>query len=119
MEKKMLERLGYKVTERTSSIDALEAFRANPAGFDLVITDMMMPNMTGTQLSEKLIEIKEDIPIIVCTGFSEEIDKQKGGAKGIREFVMKPVLRNRISAVIQKVLSESTASESQAVSIRD
>ncbi len=109
MEKKMLERLGYRVTERTGSIDALAAFRANPSDFDLVITDMMMPNMTGTQLSKNLMEIREDIPIIICTGFSEQLDKYKAGAMGVRAFVMKPLLRSRIAAVIQKVLNGEEA----------
>ncbi|MCD4719287.1 MAG: PAS domain-containing protein, partial [Desulfobacula sp.] len=70
MERKMLERLGYKVTIRNSSIDALEAFRANPDNFDLVITDMTMPNMTGDKLAAELIKIRPDISIILCTGFS-------------------------------------------------
>jgi CheY-like chemotaxis protein len=72
MESQMLERLRYKVTARTSSIDSLETFRATPDKLDLVITDMTMSNMTGIQLSQKLLEIRPDIPIIICTGFSEK-----------------------------------------------
>ena len=106
MEKQMLERLGYDVTERTSSIEALEAFRASPDNFDLVITDMTMPNMTGIQLAPKLLEIKPDIPIIICTGFSAKIDNEKAKAAGIRGYVMKPVVMSEIAKKIREVLDQ-------------
>ncbi len=77
MVKQTLERLGYQVVTRTSSLDALEAFRANSDKFDLVITDMTMPNMTGVELAPRLLEIRPDIPIILCTGFSEITDANK------------------------------------------
>jgi CheY-like chemotaxis protein len=104
MEKQMLEQLGYDVTSRTSSVEALEAFSKQPDNFDLVITDMTMPNMTGDQLAKKLMEIRSDIPIILCTGFSELITKEKAKAMGIREFVMKPVVMNKIAETIRRVL---------------
>ncbi|MBW2576211.1 MAG: response regulator [Deltaproteobacteria bacterium] len=106
MVKQTLERLGYQVTIRTSSLDALEAFRAGPDKFDLVITDMTMPNMTGVQLAPKLLEIRSDIPIILCTGFSEITDSNKAKALGIREFLMKPIVRDQIARTIRKVLDE-------------
>ncbi len=106
MEKQMLERLGYDVTERTSSIEALEAFRATPDKFDLVITDTTMPNMTGIQLSQKLLEIRPDIPIIICTGFSTKIDDEKAKAAGIRGYVMKPVIMSEIAKKIREVLDQ-------------
>ncbi len=106
MEKQMLERLGYHVTERTSSIEALEAFRAAPDKFDLVITDMTMPNMTGVQLSQKLLEIRSDIPIIICTGFSTKIDDAKATAAGIRGYVMKPIIMREIAKKIREVLEK-------------
>jgi len=65
------------VTGRTSSIEALEAFRNNPKGFDLVITDQTMPNMTGKTLAKELMAIRPDIPVILCTGFSEQIDEKR------------------------------------------
>jgi len=77
MEKRVLERLGYQVTSRTSSIEALEAFRANPDTFDMVITDMAMPNMPGDKLAVELIKIRFDIPILLCTGFSEIMSEPK------------------------------------------
>jgi len=82
----------------------LEAFRAGPDKFDLVITDMTMPNMTGVELARKLMEIRSDIPIIICTGFSEKISADKAKAMGIREFLMKPIVRDQIAGTIRKVL---------------
>jgi CheY-like chemotaxis protein len=104
MIQQMLEKLGYHVTARTSSIETLEAFRAAPDKFDLVITDMTMPNMTGVELARKLIEIRPDIPIIICTGFSEKISAHKARTMGIRGYVMKPVIRSKLVKKIKKVL---------------
>ncbi len=104
MGRQMLERLGYHVTARTSSVEALEAFRAQPEDFDLVITDQTMPNMTGTQLAKKLLAIMPGIPIILCTGFSEVVSENTAKAMGIREYVMKPVIQSEITKTIRKVL---------------
>jgi len=106
MTQQILERLGYQITSRTSSVEALEAFRAKPDAFNLVITDMTMPNMTGVELAPKLREIRSDIPIIICTGFSEAIDKDKAEDMGISAYVMKPILKNEIAGTIRKVLDE-------------
>jgi PAS domain S-box-containing protein len=101
---KVLERLGYNVVSRTSSIEALELFKAKPNDFDLVITDQTMPNMTGDVLAEELMHIRPDLPVIICTGYSQVIDFERAKNKGIREFVMKPLLINEIAAVIRRVL---------------
>ena len=106
MGKLMLEKLGYKVTVRTSSIEALEVFRKTPNKFDLVITDQTMPNKTGTQLTRELLRIRPDIPVILCTGFSETVNKENFKALGIRAFVMKPIVKNDIAKTIRKVLEE-------------
>ena len=106
MEQQILERLGYRVTVRTGSVEALEAFRAYPQGFDLVVTDMSMPNMSGLQLSTELKRIRPDIPVILCTGFSDQINAEKSRALGIDGFVLKPVVRQEIAAVLRKVLEE-------------
>jgi PAS domain S-box-containing protein len=106
MVQETLRGLGYHVTPHTSSVEALEAFRAQPDKFDLVITDMTMPNMTGAELAPKLLDIRPDIPIILCTGFSEEINKEKAKAMGIREYILKPVVRDVIARTIRKVLDE-------------
>jgi len=106
MTQQILERLGYQVTSRTSSVEALAAFKAKPDEYDLVITDMTMPNMTGVELAPRLREIKSDIPIIICTGFSDMVDEDKAKAIGIREYVMKPIVIEEIARTIRKVLDE-------------
>ena len=107
MQKNTLERLGYKVAFRTGSVDALEAFRANPDAFDLVVTDMSMPNMTGDQLAKKIIAIRQDIPVIICTGFSERINKEKAEIMGIKGFLMKPVVRSEMAHELRRVLDDA------------
>jgi len=102
--KQMLERLGYKVTTRTSSIEALELFKAQPDQFDLVITDMTMPKMTGDKLAKELMEIRPDIPIVLCTGHSGRISEEKARSLGIRKFVMKPIVMSDMSKTVRKVL---------------
>ena len=107
MVRKMLESLGYQITARTSSVEALEAFRTQPEKFDLVFTDLTMPNMTGTELARKLMIIRPDIPIILCTGFGELLTEKKIKAIGIREYVMKPVNIGEMAHTIRRVLDES------------
>jgi len=102
--KRMLESLGYKVTTRTSSIEALELFKAKPDSFDLVITDMTMPNMTGDKLASELIRIKPEIPIIICSGYSAHINQEQALTMGIRAFISKPVLKGDIAKAIRNVL---------------
>jgi PAS domain S-box-containing protein len=104
MGKHLLERLGYNVTVKTSSIEALEAFRNFPNRYDLVITDQTMPNMTGTQLTRELIKIRADIPVILCTGFSDMVNKENYREMGIREFLMKPIIKKNIARIIRDVL---------------
>ena len=102
--KQTLESLGYDVQTRTSSIEALELFKAQQDRFHLVITDMTMPNMTGEELAQELMHIKPSIPIILCTGFSAKIDDRKASAMGIRAFVLKPMVLREIATTIRKVL---------------
>jgi CheY-like chemotaxis protein len=102
----MLKRLGYEADIRTSSLDALDAFRANPRKYDLVITDYTMPGMTGMALSEELLKIRPDIPIILCTGFSEITTPEKVKAAGIRELIMKPVVLQQLAQAISKALTK-------------
>ena len=101
-----LERQGYKVTARTSSIEALEAFKNDPEVFDLVVTDMTMPNMTGKELVNELKISRQDIPIILCTGFSDQISKEKAKELGIDAFIMKPIIRSEIANSIREVLDK-------------
>ncbi|MHC4457004.1 MAG: ATP-binding protein [Planctomycetota bacterium] len=104
MEQQMLQRLGYHVTIRTSSVDALDTFRKQPHKFDLVITDMTMPDMTGMDLAPQLLKIRPDIPIIICSGFSEVITEDKVKSIGIREFIQKPIAINDLAMTMRKVL---------------
>ncbi|NVM57215.1 MAG: response regulator [Desulfobacterales bacterium] len=111
MGRPMLERLGYKVVASSSSIEALEIFRADPDRFDLVITDETMPHMTGARLAKELIRIRPDIPIILCTGFSEVMTADKAMAIGIQEFVMKPIVRREMAETIRRVLDQAHPAE--------
>ena len=104
MEQQLLERLGYNVTIRTGSVEALEAFKANSGKFDLIITDMTMPNMIGTQLAHEIKKIKATIPIIICTGFSHQLSDEKCEALGIQGYVMKPVVIRELAETIRKAL---------------
>ena len=116
MGKQMLESLGYEVTTRTDGLEALELFKCHPDRFDLVITDMTMPKVTGEDLAAKLMEVRPDIPVILCTGFSAKINKQRAMALGIRAFVYKPVLRRQMATAIRQVLDseEQTTEEPTA-----
>jgi PAS domain S-box-containing protein len=105
--KRILESLGYGVVARNSSIEALELFKEKKGHFDIVITDMTMPHMTGEKLAEKLMQIRPDIPVILCTGFSFMIDEQKALNMGIRAFISKPMLKQEIAETIRKVLDEN------------
>jgi len=107
--KQMLERLGYHVTPRNSSRDALETFRANPEKFDLVITDMIMPDMTGDKLTKELIKIRPDILIILCTGFSGRMSEEKAASFGIKGFLMKPIVMKELSKKIREVLDDKVS----------
>ena len=111
--KQILESLGYEVTPRTGSIEALELFRANKDRFDLVITDMTMPNLAGDELARELIRINPEIPVILCTGYSSQINPERAKAMGIREFVSKPVLTTKIAATIRKVLDQKNFKDSK------
>jgi CheY-like chemotaxis protein len=104
MEQQMLEHLGYTVTSSTDSQKALELFTHNPEDFDLVITDMTMPHMTGDRLARRLLDIKPEIPVILCTGFNEAITEEKALSMGIQKFVMKPVVKNELASTIRAVL---------------
>ena len=106
MGKQMLELLGYDVLMKTSSPEALRVFQSEPEKFNLVVTDMTMPTMTGDRLAKELLRIKPDIPIILCTGFSDQIDEKKSQDIGIQALIMKPLLMNEMARTIRKVLDQ-------------
>ncbi len=105
--RQMLELLGYRVESRTSSIEALEAFRSNPDQFDLVITDMTMPNMTGERLAQKMMMIRPNLPVLLCTGFSESISPEKAASVGIKALLMKPIALHKLARMVRHTLDES------------
>jgi len=104
MVQQMLERLGYSVVAKTSSLEALEVFKVHPDQFDLVITDQTMPHMAGVDLSKELMRIRPQIPIILCTGFSEVISAEEAKTLGIREFLMKPFATRVLAETIRRAL---------------
>ena len=106
MAKRMIERLGYSVLATTSSVEALNLFREGPGEFDLVITDLTMPKMTGEQLAGELTRIRRDIPIIICTGYSNTLTEGKKTKPGIRAVVTKPLITHEIARTIRDVLDE-------------
>ncbi|OPY08175.1 MAG: Blue-light-activated protein [Syntrophus sp. PtaB.Bin001] len=115
MGQEMLRALGYKVTGVRSSLEALERFRNDPQQFDLVITDMTMPQMTGIVLARNLLQIRKDIPIILCTGFSEIITEEDAKKLGIKEFIMKPLFMKDLAAAIRRTLDSSVLKPEEIV----
>ena len=106
MTKHLLERLGYEVTTAISSLEALEIFRAQPDKFDLVITDQTMPHMDGMQLSQEFRHIRPNIPIILCTGFSERVSQETVEAAEIDGPLMKPINLRVLGETAKKVLDK-------------
>ncbi|MFH1742303.1 MAG: PAS domain S-box protein [bacterium] len=109
---KLLEDLGYRVTACTDSLEALKEFRAHPDRFNVVITDQTMPNMTGVELVRELHQIRPDVPIILCTGFSERVDEQQAKAMGIREYLSKPIIQLDLAKAVRRALGENGIKES-------
>ncbi|MCP3954060.1 MAG: PAS domain S-box protein [Desulfobacterales bacterium] len=110
MVKQTLARLGYQVTAFTDSLEALEAFRAGPDRFDVVITDLAMPKMSGDRLVAELNAVRPGIPILLCTGFSEKIPADKTAAMGITTLLMKPIVRKDLAEKIRAVLDKTANS---------
>jgi len=106
MLQKMLQNLGYTTRTFFRSDQLIEEFKKNRDHVDLVITDMTMPTLTGVELAQQLIDLRADISIILCTGFSESIDAAKAKEIGIREYLMKPVVMKELAHTVRKVLDE-------------
>jgi CheY-like chemotaxis protein len=103
---RMLERQGYDVEAYGNGAEALESFRQDPYCFDLVVTDMTMPGIRGDHLAVALSAIRPDIPVILTTGYSEQICEEKARAIGIRDFVLKPLTRHELVSKVREVLDE-------------
>ena len=102
--KTMLEHLGYEVTIRKNSIEALTTFQNHADQFDVVITDQTMPGMTGIDLARKILQIRPDLPIILCTGYSTLVNEEQAKAIGIKGFIMKPLSKQGIATLLRTVL---------------
>ena len=102
--KRVLEQLGYRVETRTDPVEVLELFRTDPNRFDLIITDMTMPKMKGDRLAQEIMKIRADIPVILCTGFGTQMEREKAMDMGIRAFVLKPIIMRDLAKIIRDVL---------------
>jgi CheY-like chemotaxis protein len=107
----MLKRLGYEVEGISNALSALETFRLEPDRFQLVISDLTMPHMTGIQLAEEIKKIKPDIPIILCSGHSASLTEEQINALGISDFMMKPIVKNKMAQVVRKVLDSRSVDQ--------
>ena len=109
----MLASLGYKVTVCMGSSEALELFQSHPQAFDAIITDQTMPGMTGIDLAQRALQVRPDIPIVLCTGYSSLIDEQRAKACGVKGFAMKPVTKKELATILRTIF-EKTATGSNA-----
>ncbi|MDJ0669013.1 MAG: response regulator [Desulfobacterales bacterium] len=107
--KSMLERLGYEVCACTSSLEALEAFRPDPDRFDILVTDLTMPDMTGIHLAQKLRALRHHLPVVVCTGYSEQITPENARSLGINGYLYKPLVLSTLSLEVRAALDECRA----------
>jgi CheY-like chemotaxis protein len=102
--KRSLNSLGYHVTIETSSPEAVKKFKAHPEEYDLVITDMSMPEMSGDEMALTIKAIRSDIPVIVCTGFSADITESSAQKKGFDAFLLKPVQLQDLARVVHRLV---------------
>ncbi|MCK5405301.1 MAG: response regulator, partial [Desulfobulbaceae bacterium] len=102
---RMLKYLGYHVTSFSSPVAALQAFRAAPDDFDLVITDLTMPGLLGTELATELLQVRPSLPIVLCSGYSSLSSREKILEAGIRAFLSKPLSIHQLAIEVRKVLS--------------
>ncbi|EPR35174.1 hybrid sensor histidine kinase/response regulator [Desulfococcus multivorans] len=111
MARQMLQKTGYRIDTLDSSLKALEQFKADPDGYDIVISDMTMPGLTGDRLAVEILKIRPDLPMILCTGFSERIDEDRAAAIGVRKLVMKPFVRAELVRAVQDALAGSKGTD--------
>ncbi len=103
----MLASLGYRVSAYTDSLAALQAFEANPREYQLVLTDMTMPGITGQELARRVLQIRPELPVMLATGFSERINEDKARRMGIRKFLYKPILRQDLARALREALDDN------------
>ena len=101
----MLKSMGYNAVVTNRSTQALEFFKQDPDKYDVLITDQVMPELTGSELTQQILDIRPDLPIILCTGFSESLTAEKAAEIGIKEIIMKPIEMSELSRSINRVIS--------------
>jgi PAS domain S-box-containing protein len=106
--RRQLEGLGYRVTAHTSSLGALDAFRANPQAFDAVVTDNTMPRLTGFALAKEMIRIRPEVPILMVSGLAEGLDPEHVYAAGVRMVLRKPHTRAQLADAVRTLIGEAT-----------
>lgn len=104
LEKMMLEKLGYKVTSLTNSLDAFTLFKNDPNGFDLVITDQAMPDMTGEEFIQKILTLRPEMPIILNSGYSADFTREKAVSIGVSEYIVKPLDFRQLAFAVRQAL---------------
>lgn len=104
---RILEGLGYRVTATCLPLDAFQSFSANTDSFDLLLTDMTMPGMNGAELVHRIRQIKADLPVVLCTGFSDLLNEQVVKLLGSAEYLMKPVVRSELARVVREMLDKA------------
>jgi CheY-like chemotaxis protein len=114
MTRDILSNLDYRVETSTNSERALKRFSSDPYAYDAVITDHTMPRLTGAELATKMLDIRPDLPIIICTGFSENLSGQRAKALGIREYIMKPIDPGSLASVVRTVLDTTPKTHARA-----
>ena len=100
---------GYRVIQAQSGQEALNLLEDDSLEIDLVITDMTMPGMTGAELAGEMLKLRPDLPIILCSGYSSAIDRDKALALGIREFAVKPLLKKELALLLRRVIAGDAA----------
>ncbi|MFT5699228.1 MAG: two-component system cell cycle sensor histidine kinase/response regulator CckA [Desulforhopalus sp.] len=108
--RRLLESLGYTTESTTKPEKALDMVRSDPNRFDLLITDMAMPNMTGDQLVIETLKIRQDMPTIICTGYSAKLSEEEATQIGVRSYLMKPINRSELAKIVRKVLDGAKSS---------
>ena len=109
MVNQMLIQLGYQPTLCSRASDALEVFREDPARFRLLLTDQIMPGLTGLELTRELRRIRPDLPVILCTGYSKTVSEEDSADAGVREMLMKPIVLRQLAETIRRALDEGAA----------
>jgi CheY-like chemotaxis protein len=109
MMSQMLSKMGYHVTPHNCPIEALEQFRHAPEQFDLVISDVTMPQMGGPEMAREMMKIRPDLPVLLCTGYRADITKKIVSNIGVRDLLLKPLARQELSTTIRRVLDRRAA----------